>query len=277
MREGGRWSHREWRRPGVGSAWEAGLGTWVPGLGGMPPLVTVLLVLCLILGAGYLGWRQAVTPAAPAGKFPPARGGWLVAASGAEAAARDGAESASPEAAVGGAEGASPPAAVQADKPEDRAERIARWRRAAEAVVAARGGSRARAGRGAAGLAGAFVWPVEAPISSPFGPRWGRNHNGIDLAADHGELIRASRAGEVWLAGPVEGYGLTVVIGHDDGTRTLYAHASSLLVEAGDRVEQGQPIARVGSTGRSTGPHLHFEIIVDDRPVDPLDYLPPQP
>ena len=74
----------------------------------------------------------------------------------------------------------------------------------------------------------------------------------------------------------MEGYGLTVVIGHDDGSRTLYAHASALLVEAGDRVEQGQPIAVVGDTGNSTGPHLTFEIIVNDRPVDPLDYLPPR-
>lgn len=147
--------------------------------------------------------------------------------------------------------------------------------------MAARGGARRAAGvqqatGPVAGLSGAFAWPVSAPISSHFGPRWGRHHNGIDLAANHGDEIRASRAGDVWLAGEVEGYGLTVVIGHDDGSRTLYAHASALLVEAGDRVEQGQPIARVGDTGNSTGPHLHFEIIVNDRPVDPLDYLPPR-
>lgn len=268
----------------------------MPGFLGLPPVVVGLLVLCLILGAGYLGWRQAVQPAAPARGLPPARSGLLASVPSPAAlyfagvdmpggAAGPGAAVASPAAAdaTGGAV-ASPAAAavpgraaaspatppVAADKPggQDAAERVARVRRAAEVIVAARGGSR---------RTDAFAWPVLAPVSSPFGPRWGRHHNGIDLAAEHGDVIRASRAGDVWLAGEVEGYGLTVVIGHDDGTRTLYAHASALLVTAGQRVEQGQPIARVGSTGRSTGPHLHFEIIVDDRPVNPLDYLPPQP
>jgi murein DD-endopeptidase MepM/ murein hydrolase activator NlpD len=123
-------------------------------------------------------------------------------------------------------------------------------------------------------LGGLFTWPVVAPVSSPFGPRWGRNHNGVDLAANQGEPIKAARDGQVLLAGVVTGYGQTVILKHADGTRTLYAHASKLLVKAGQTVKQGQIIAEVGSTGNSTGPHLHFEIIVSDRPRDPLAYLP---
>lgn len=123
-------------------------------------------------------------------------------------------------------------------------------------------------------LGGAFVWPVIAPVSSPFGPRWGRSHAGIDLAANHGDPIRAARSGKVLLAGTVTGYGFTVVLQHPDGTRTLYAHCSTLLVHAGQNVSQGDLIARVGATGDSQGPHLHFEIIVNERPHDPLLYLP---
>jgi len=126
----------------------------------------------------------------------------------------------------------------------------------------------------AASLAGQFIWPVIAPISSHFGPRDGRNHNGIDLAANMGDDIRAARDGTVIIAGEVPGYGNTVVLEHEDGTRTLYAHASVLKVKVGQKVRQGDVIALVGSTGRSTGPHLHFEIIVNDRPRDPLLYLP---
>ena len=125
-----------------------------------------------------------------------------------------------------------------------------------------------------ASLAGQFIWPVIAPISSYFGPRDGRNHNGIDLAANMGDDIRAARDGTVIIAGEVPGYGNTVVLEHEDGTRTLYAHASVLKVKVGQKVRQGDLIALVGSTGRSTGPHLHFEIIVNDRPRDPLLYLP---
>lgn len=123
-------------------------------------------------------------------------------------------------------------------------------------------------------LGGTYIWPVLAPVSSNFGPRWGRNHNGIDLAANQGDEIKASREGEVWVAGQVPGYGQTVILVHDDGSRTLYAHCSKLLVKAGQRVTQGQVIALVGSTGQSTGPHLHFEIIVNDRATDPLLHLP---
>lgn len=123
-------------------------------------------------------------------------------------------------------------------------------------------------------LDGVFAWPVLAPISSPYGPRDGRNHNGLDLAANMGEPIKAARDGEVLLAGTVNGYGETVILRHEDGTQTLYGHASRLLVTAGERVRQGEVIAEVGSTGRSTGPHLHFEIIVNSKPLDPLLYLP---
>jgi murein DD-endopeptidase MepM/ murein hydrolase activator NlpD len=123
-------------------------------------------------------------------------------------------------------------------------------------------------------LDGVFAWPVIAPISSPYGPREGRNHNGLDLAANMGEPIKAARDGEVILSGTVPGYGETVILQHSDGSKTLYGHASRLLVKAGERVRQGEVIAEVGSTGRSTGPHLHFEIIVNSKPLDPLLYLP---
>lgn len=125
-------------------------------------------------------------------------------------------------------------------------------------------------------LTGLFAWPVIAPISSPFGPRDGRNHNGLDLAANMGDSVKAARAGEVTLAGTVQGYGETVILKHDDGTETLYAHSSRLLVHKGQRVRQGEEIAKVGSTGHSTGPHLHFEIIVNNKAYDPLLYLPKQ-
>lgn len=124
------------------------------------------------------------------------------------------------------------------------------------------------------GLGDAFAWPVFAPLSSPFGPRGGRNHNGIDLAAQMGDPIKAARDGDVILAGTVSGYGETIILRHQDGTRTLYAHCSRLLVQSGERVRQNEVIALVGSTGRSTGPHLHFEIIVNNKAHDPLLYLP---
>lgn len=123
-------------------------------------------------------------------------------------------------------------------------------------------------------LGGVFAWPNTAPISSLFGPRWGRNHAGIDLAANQGDPIKAARGGRVELAGEVQGYGNTVIIQHPDGTRTLYAHTSKLLVRSGQNVQQGDLIALVGSTGNSTGPHLHFEIIVNGKPRNPLLYLP---
>jgi len=126
---------------------------------------------------------------------------------------------------------------------------------------------------------GTFVWPAQGSISDGYGyrihPLTGRQafHTGIDIAADAGTPIRAARAGTVGFAGWLHGYGNTVILDHPDGTRTLYAHASRLEVREGKRVAQGEVIARVGSTGNSTGPHLHFEIIAG-RPIDPEPYLP---
>lgn len=141
------------------------------------------------------------------------------------------------------------------------------WRRPAERSPVAEKVSRQGGDR--------YIWPVNGWISSPFGPRAGGMHTGIDLAADHGTDIRAARAGVVKNAGWLGGYGLTVIIAHADEALTLYAHAAAVVVAEGERVEQGQVIARVGSTGTATGPHLHFEVLIDGEPADPLLYLPP--
>ena len=122
--------------------------------------------------------------------------------------------------------------------------------------------------------ASGMIWPVIGRISSYFGPRWGTRHTGLDIAAPTGTEIRAVRAGRVEKAGWWGGYGNCIIINHGDGVRTLYAHASRLLVKHGERVVQGQVIARVGSTGNSTGPHVHFEVRVDSRFKDPLNFLP---
>lgn len=100
-------------------------------------------------------------------------------------------------------------------------------------------------------------------ISSPFGKRWGRQHQGIDFAAPQGEPIYAMAAGTVIHSGWEPGYGKSVVIDHGKGMQTRYAHCSKLLVKVGQAVLKAAPIAKVGSTGHSTGPHLHFEVVVD--------------
>ncbi len=123
------------------------------------------------------------------------------------------------------------------------------------------------------------LWPAEGEISDGFGYRkdpFTRRktfHEGLDISADSGVPIKAAAGGKVISAKRVSGYGLTVVIDHGRGLSTLYGHASKLLVEAGQTVKKGDVIAKVGSTGRSTGPHLHFEIWLYNTPVDPLQYL----
>jgi murein DD-endopeptidase MepM/ murein hydrolase activator NlpD len=94
-------------------------------------------------------------------------------------------------------------------------------------------------------------------------------HTGIDIGAGYGSTIRAAGAGEVIFAGYRRGYGNCVIIDHGGGVSTLYGHCSALTVSEGQQVAQGQPIARVGSTGLSTGPHLHFEVRHNGTPVNP--------
>ena len=122
-------------------------------------------------------------------------------------------------------------------------------------------------------IAQSFIWPARGALSSRFGWRWQRHHNGIDIAAPYGTQIYAAKAGRVTFSGWYYGYGRAVIIDHGDGVSTVYGHASKLLVRVGDMVGAGQPIALVGSTGIATGPHLHFEIRVNGRPLNPLKYL----
>jgi len=118
-----------------------------------------------------------------------------------------------------------------------------------------------------------LIWPVRGPVTSGFGMRWGRMHQGIDISAGTGTPIRAAKAGTVTFAGTMSGYGNVVIITHAGGLSTLYAHQSRLGVSGGT-VSQGQVIGYVGSTGHSTGPHLHFETRIDGTPQDPMRYLP---
>jgi murein DD-endopeptidase MepM/ murein hydrolase activator NlpD len=120
---------------------------------------------------------------------------------------------------------------------------------------------------------GGLAWPVQAPITSPFGMRWGRMHEGIDLGAPEGTPIHAAAAGTVIYAGWMDGYGNLTIIDHGGGIATAYGHQSSLAATNGQHVSQGQVIGYVGSTGHSTGPHLHFEVRVNGTAVDPLGYL----
>jgi len=118
-----------------------------------------------------------------------------------------------------------------------------------------------------------LAWPLRGRITSPFGMRNGRPHEGLDIAAQAGSAIRAARPGRVTFAGSMGTYGQTVIINHGAGVSTRYAHCARIMVSEGQWVEVGQVIATVGNTGRSTGPHLHFEVRVNDIPFDPLLFL----
>lgn len=117
-----------------------------------------------------------------------------------------------------------------------------------------------------------FIWPVNGPVTSPFGQRWGRLHAGIDISAPSGTPIRAAKGGTVALAAPYGGYGNYICINHEGGLSTCYAHLSSYSVTSGS-VSQGQVIGAVGCTGSCFGDHLHFEVRVNGSPVDPMGYL----
>jgi murein DD-endopeptidase MepM/ murein hydrolase activator NlpD len=140
--------------------------------------------------------------------------------------------------------------------------------------------ARLQGGGGGSGVAGpirqgsgSLIWPVNGPISSGFGMRWGRLHAGVDIPVPVGTGVRAAAGGRVAIAGWVGGYGNYVCIQHAGSLSTCYGHNSSIAVSVGQTVSQGQVIASSGSTGNSTGPHVHFETRVNGNPVDPLGYL----
>jgi murein DD-endopeptidase MepM/ murein hydrolase activator NlpD len=132
---------------------------------------------------------------------------------------------------------------------------------------------RVTSARGVATIAHNFVWPARGQLTSRFGWRVYGYHNGIDIAAPRGAPISVAKDGRVVFAGWYFGYGQAVVVDHGNGISTVYGHASKLLVTIGEVVEAGQVIALVGSTGDATGPHLHFEIRVHGRPLNPMKYL----
>lgn len=118
-----------------------------------------------------------------------------------------------------------------------------------------------------------LIAPLNARISSYYGIRWGRMHEGVDYAVNIGTPIRAAGAGRVEFSGWSNGYGKVVIIEHRKGLKTLYAHNSKLLVRVGEWVERNEVICKSGNTGNSTGPHLHFEVQINSRAVNPLNYL----
>ncbi|RAZ81537.1 hypothetical protein DP120_04485 [Planococcus halotolerans] len=121
---------------------------------------------------------------------------------------------------------------------------------------------------------GNFVWPAQGGyISSERGPRWGRQHKGIDIAQPDGFDILAADHGVVKAAGADGTFGNRVVIDHGNGYETIYAHLKSMNVKVGDKVPQGTKIGVMGTTGRSTGIHLHFEISKNGATKDPLNYV----
>jgi murein DD-endopeptidase MepM/ murein hydrolase activator NlpD len=148
-------------------------------------------------------------------------------------------------------------------------------RRAREAAGQAAGNGLSRLPRAGSGVSpSGFIWPVHGPVTSGYGPRWGRMHTGIDVAASGGTPLRAAKAGEVIYAGWLGGYGNTVLLDHGEGVATLYGHQSRIAATEGQILNQGDVLGFVGTTGHSTGNHLHFEIRVDTKPRNPRPYLP---
>jgi murein DD-endopeptidase MepM/ murein hydrolase activator NlpD len=124
---------------------------------------------------------------------------------------------------------------------------------------------------------GTLDWPLRGVLYARFGKKGREPHDGIDLAAPAGTPVKTGQEGEVLYAGEQRGYGLIVIIRHSESLITLYAHNRDLRVKTGQKVRRGQVIATVGESGKTSGPQLHFEVRVDGKPVDPLDYLGPLP
>ena len=153
----------------------------------------------------------------------------------------------------------------------------------AAATAAAAAAAQSSGGQGASDNwvqgTGQLGWPVSGEITSPYGyrvhPIWGTTiyHSGIDIGVDEGTPVHAADGGVVVWSGWMGGYGYAVVIDHGNGLSTLYGHNSELAVDEGQSVAKGQVISYAGSTGNSTGPHVHFEVRVNGDPVDPMGYL----
>ena len=126
-----------------------------------------------------------------------------------------------------------------------------------------------------AGLGINLNWPIkQGMMTSPFGPRRADCHYGVDIAAPFGTPIFAAESGKVAFSGVQNGYGKVIIIQHTKTYHTLYAHLQKIYVKANDKVKAKQRIAKVGSNGRSTGAHLHFEVWVDQKASDPMFFLP---
>jgi murein DD-endopeptidase MepM/ murein hydrolase activator NlpD len=122
-----------------------------------------------------------------------------------------------------------------------------------------------------------LAWPVEGEVMALFDARSKSPHDGLDIRAPEGASIRAAASGKVLYSGDgIKGYGNMVILRHEQGLVTVYAHASRLLVKEGETVEQGAVVAEVGRTGSAREPHLHFEVRKREDPADPLNYLPPR-
>lgn len=120
---------------------------------------------------------------------------------------------------------------------------------------------------------GSLDWPLRGVLYARFGKKGKELHDGIDLAAPAGLPVKTAAPGTVIFAGDQKGYGLIVIVEHDSGLITLYAHNRDLRVKTGQKIRDGQVVATVGDSGRTSGPHLHFEVRKDGHPVDPLEFL----
>jgi len=163
-------------------------------------------------------------------------------------------------------------ASVRSQREKDE-EDLVKMQAASAAIAAQIRAHQSSSGSSGSGTSSSgLIWPVNGPITSGFGWRWGRMHEGIDIGVPCGTPIHAAASGTVIYSGWMDGYGNFVVIDHGNGLATAYGHQSAIYVSGGS-VSQGQVIGAVGSTGNSTGCHLHFEVRVNGNPVDPLGYL----
>ncbi len=147
-------------------------------------------------------------------------------------------------------------------------------RAAAAAATSANDEGDGDSGGGGGVSSSGLSWPTSGPVTSGFGYRWGRLHAGIDIAPGYGTPVKAAKGGTVIMAGTNGGYGNCVIIDHGGGLTTLYGHMSKLTVGDGESVKQGEQVGNVGSTGSSTGPHLHFETRMGGSPQNPMRFLP---